>query len=128
MGKMILNGIEYVGGDSGHTYSTTEQVIGTWIDGKPLYEKTILCEIPSGGTRNTNHNITSLGTIVNIAAVAIGTEYRPIPFTYATTVSNSAWYAGITVDDTKIFIEAGSSFGGGHSSAYVTLQYTKTTD
>lgn len=23
----------------GHTYSTTEQVIGTWIDGKPLYEK-----------------------------------------------------------------------------------------
>lgn len=23
----------------GHTYSTTEQVVGTWIDGSPLYEK-----------------------------------------------------------------------------------------
>ena len=28
------------GGSSGHDYSTTEQVVGTWIDGKPLYEKT----------------------------------------------------------------------------------------
>lgn len=28
------------GGGAGHTYSTTEQVVGTWIDGKPLYEKT----------------------------------------------------------------------------------------
>lgn len=25
-----------------HNYSTNEQVIGTWIDGKPLYEKTII--------------------------------------------------------------------------------------
>ena len=24
-----------------HTYSTKEQVIGTWVDGKPLYRKTI---------------------------------------------------------------------------------------
>ena len=24
-----------------HTYSTDEQVVGTWIDGKPLYEKTV---------------------------------------------------------------------------------------
>ena len=24
-----------------HNYSTEEQVIGTWIDGKPIYEKTL---------------------------------------------------------------------------------------
>ena len=29
------------GGGSSHNYSYTEQVMGTWIDGKPLYEKTI---------------------------------------------------------------------------------------
>ena len=44
MGKQILNGVEYCGsnqgGGSGHDYSTTDQVVGTWIDGKPLYEKT----------------------------------------------------------------------------------------
>lgn len=43
MGKMMLNGKEYAGsgGGASHVYSTTEQVIGTWIDGKPLYEKVI---------------------------------------------------------------------------------------
>lgn len=44
MGKQILNGVEYSGsnqsGSSWHDYSTTEQVVGTWIDGKPLYEQT----------------------------------------------------------------------------------------
>lgn len=30
------------GGGGGHNYSTTEQVIGTWIDGSTLYEKTIV--------------------------------------------------------------------------------------
>lgn len=28
------------GGSSKHSYSTEEQVVGTWIDGKPVYEKT----------------------------------------------------------------------------------------
>lgn len=27
-----------VSGGGGHTYSTTEQVVGTWIDGSPVYE------------------------------------------------------------------------------------------
>lgn len=30
------------GGSSGHNYSTTEQVVGTWIDGSTIYEKTIV--------------------------------------------------------------------------------------
>lgn len=30
----------------GHNYSTDEQVVGTWIDGKPLYERTIVFETP----------------------------------------------------------------------------------
>ena len=34
--KTIVN----VPSGGGHNYSTTEQVIGTWIDGKTLYEKT----------------------------------------------------------------------------------------
>ena len=40
MGRMILNGKEYAGsGSEWHEYSTDEKVVGTWIDGKPLYEK-----------------------------------------------------------------------------------------
>lgn len=40
MGVLRLNGKAY-GGDIAHHYSTNETVIGTWIDGKPLYQKTV---------------------------------------------------------------------------------------
>lgn len=40
MGKILLNGIEYSSGGEYHVYSTTERVVGKWIDGKPIYEKT----------------------------------------------------------------------------------------
>ena len=44
MGKLMFNGIDYTGGASnnGHTYSTDEQVVGTWIDGSPVYERTVV--------------------------------------------------------------------------------------
>ena len=42
MGKIMFNGESYTGGTGdGHAYSTTEQVVGTWIDGSPLYEITL---------------------------------------------------------------------------------------
>lgn len=34
-------------GGTTHTYSTSEQVVGTWIDGKPLYECTISVDNPT---------------------------------------------------------------------------------
>lgn len=33
--------------DVTHTYSTAEQLVGTWIDGKPLYERTLYVENPT---------------------------------------------------------------------------------
>lgn len=44
-------------GGSGHTYSTTEQVVGTWIDGSTIYEKTIECDITISNTNWNNTNI-----------------------------------------------------------------------
>lgn len=32
------------GGSSSHTYSTTEQAVGTWIDGSTVYERTIVSD------------------------------------------------------------------------------------
>lgn len=48
MGMIIKNGVVYAGGGGGsysHEYSTTEKVVGTWIDGSNVYERTIY--IPS---------------------------------------------------------------------------------
>ena len=43
MGKLMKNGICYsgVGETSSNKYSTEEQIIGTWIDGKPIYRKVL---------------------------------------------------------------------------------------
>lgn len=46
------------GGGSGHDYSTSEQVIGTWIDGKPLYEK-VLEDSRQGGFPSGDYEIYS---------------------------------------------------------------------
>lgn len=45
VGSTIYN-VPSGGGSSGHTYSTSEQVVGTWIDGKTVYEKTIEFQTP----------------------------------------------------------------------------------
>jgi len=117
----------------GHHYSTTEQVIGTWIDGKPVYEKTIYCTIASGSETNTPHGISDISQIISIDAVTIkasntNEDFRPIPFTYATSSTDSKWYAGVTITKNNVYIEAGQSFGNRHTACYVVLKYTKTTD
>ena len=40
MGKIFLNSKQYAGGGDYHEYSTAEHIVGTWIDGSTLYEKT----------------------------------------------------------------------------------------
>lgn len=39
--SLTVNRITAIRKTNIHTYSTTEQVVGTWIDGKPLYEQVI---------------------------------------------------------------------------------------
>ena len=52
-------------------YSTTEKVIGYWIDGKPLYEKTInFGALPNSATKGVAHNIQNLKRVVKLEGFA----------------------------------------------------------
>lgn len=65
--------------DGLHHYSTTEHVIGTWIDGKPLYEKTCVFTLTQNNgktVKNYSHNIANIETIVAV----ICKENRPRPY------------------------------------------------
>lgn len=44
---------EIIDGLVKETYLTTEQVVGTWIDGKPLYRKVIQLSTPTTNTNGT---------------------------------------------------------------------------
>lgn len=66
MGKIIHDGIIYSGSEP-HIYSTDEQIVGTWIDGKPVYEKTFQSTAPSAvNTVSVIEDISSLNVDIPI--------------------------------------------------------------
>lgn len=114
-------------------YSTDEQVIGTWIDGKTLYQKTKVLsfsELTHRGNlyyaqfRETGENV------VDVKAKAVSTSYGMCYLgckNYTTNNTESYWelimyynniclkFTGVTATDTNV------------STITVTYQYTKTT-
>lgn len=106
-----------------HHYSTNEQVIGTWIDGKPLYERTINGGALSSGT----HNIETL-TVEEVKLIKgfvvdpnDASYMRPLPFS-----ADSTNAIRVDVTNHVLRIITYSSWSG--YSAYLTIQYTKSTD
>lgn len=104
-------------------YSTSEQVIGTWIDGKPLYERTINGGALSSGT----HNIETL-TVEEVKFIKgfmvdpnDSSYMRPLPFP-----ADSSNTVRVDVSNNVLRIITYSSWSG--YSAYLTIQYTKSTD
>ena len=109
-------------------YSTTEQVIGKWIDGKPLYRKVIdFGALPNTSEKNANHNIANLDMFTSINAIS----YNPTLNTFfyiplASTSSNSANIYILATPD-QVRIGTGSDRSG-FTKTYIILEYTKTTD
>ena len=57
--------IEQGGGSSGHTYSEDEQIVGTWIDGRSIYEKTLTSSDSYGDTFNyIPHGVTNFDQLL----------------------------------------------------------------
>lgn len=117
------------GGSSDHNYSTTEQKVGKWIDGKDLYEKTTnLGEIPANASTDLlvgiGVNVVETMVSYNITAVVPSGVCMNLPTPMP---SNSLKYAsyidGYNKATDKITIITGESRT--FSNAYVTLRYTK---
>ena len=110
-------------------YSTDEQLIGTWINGKPLYQKTVDCGTgPQNTYKRVAHNISNIEFIADVkgTAVRLSDAYSyPIP---APSHYNLKYSLQKAVDGTNITLDTGN--GGDYSSmqCYITIQYTKTTD
>lgn len=120
--KLLKNG----GGKNKIEYSTTEHVIGEWIDGSTLYEKTINCgALPSStGSKTTNHEIPNLATVVEIEGFGKhSTSGNTIPIPRN---SINALTENITIYVTPTAVVIGVGENQSVWNAYVTLRYTKT--
>lgn len=120
-------GLVATGIDSANLYSTTERVIGQWIDGKPLYQKTVDCgALPNAGQSSVSHNIANIDIIPNFWGVGINQSGTSLKIPGEVTGSNHASAVGCYVNRTEIGFLTYNDRSEYH--AYVTIQYTKTTD
>jgi len=126
-------------------YSTSEKVVGKWIDGKTLYQKTFVTEAPTVATQGTEvHKYIDIGASVDYAEVVncnqgSGVSFVTIPTKYwlrTTETPNNArpvYYAipfinnyGDVSYKNKLRLTCSDTGTNGHTF-YITLRYTKTT-
>lgn len=115
-------------------YSTTEQVIGTWIDGKPIYQKTYKV-IENGATKSPIHNdgsnfygfdILTNGIVKYVTdskVFVIGTSGYQYIYNSNMNADSSGNAIAVNVSSKYIYLNFGDI-----NDAYVTIQYTKSTD
>lgn len=110
------------------SYSTTEQVVGKWIDGSLIYRKVVdFGVLPNATQKKVAHGINNLAWVVNAYAVSKRTNqdsthtWFPINQARPDTVDNSI---GLWVEDTEITIQTGIDRTNS-TGTYVILEYTK---
>lgn len=108
------------------SYSTTEQTTPfTWIDGKPIYKKTInFGALPNATTKNVAHGVSGLSQLVKIEAIMNrpGTNggFYPLPFVSKSAANDQV---EVSVNDTNVSIATNINWSS--CTAYVTIYYTK---
>lgn len=128
--------------DPSHDYSTSEKVIGTWIDSKPIYQKTIQLPLPtSAGSQSlyTNVDVSDIDKYIDCKITGISVdnrgylfplyhdsaEYKTTPFNFGKKSSQEpVFYVFFSSFGAKLISEGNYKL----TSLYATIQYTKTTD
>jgi hypothetical protein len=126
-GDEIPEGYGLVEDKPSNTYSTEEQVIGTWINGKPLYRITLSFD-SNGGTTNTqyyflqDYGINDVDEIFLVQPSYYSYNGLTYPFNY---YDGNQFMAHVTKTTLNVCME----YEPISSSPFVvTLEYTKTTD
>lgn len=108
-------------------YSSEEQLVGYWVDSKPIYQRTInFGDFASAGLqKNVKHNIEYIDNVIYIYAIANSTDGWSMTLPYTTFASR---IDSIQIFVTKTDIIIISEIDRTGCNIYVTIQYTKTTD
>lgn len=100
-----------------------------WIDGKPIYQKTInFGALPNATTKSVSHALTGIEIYFldqSLSFVIDGSSSaRYLPAFASPSALTSSWTSWVT--STSVVMMTGSNRSG--MSAYLTIKYTKTTD
>lgn len=119
---------EFISKDNLEKYSTTEQKIGVWIDGKPIYRKVISCgALPNATTNKIPYNISNLDKVIHITGYSYNSTadtFMSIPLVSSGTTNVVAY---INKKEGKVVLTT-TNDRSEYNETYVVLEYTKTTD
>ena len=127
MGRELNEKLEELSGASSSTrYSTEEQRIGTWIDGRPIYQKVIEISAVSTTEVVTKANISNLKQVVDLRGG--GHMNGTGPFLHFG-FENSAGFCSCYYDPTRdAVVSIVSTSNYALKNAFAILEYTKKTD
>lgn len=125
--KLLLAGILNKLGKT--EYSTTEKVVGKWIDGKPLYRKVVDC----GTLPNNSEKYASTGIAYSVMQPVNFFAFGRLSgggFQFASFIGwnneNVRCFLTSYNNETAVRIITNSNFGA--YNVYAIIEYTKTTD
>ena len=110
--------------NAGNVYSTEEKVVATWIDGKPIYQKTIAFTFVGSSIANVDIS-DNIDNVLYAYAYAKNSKYMYNISMYTQGQGGQILYDYANPNKLRIK-NTNSDFN--NSSGYVTVQYTKTTD
>lgn len=124
-GNSVSNYATYQNLDGYDNYSTGEEKIGTWIDGKSLYRKVVnIGTLPNNTSGGGPHGISNINLIVKIYGYCTnGSAFRPLP---CSSTNTSIGIIDVFADPTYIYVRTNANMSS--YSGFVVLEYTKTTD
>lgn len=107
-------------------YSTTEEEVGTWIDGKPIYQSTIDCGLLWNSMTKTIDTQIVVDKVIKIDGVA-GTSTNSINLPHVGTGSGDGHVAlNLNKDaNNQLSVSITSNSDRTSYTGYVTVQYTK---
>lgn len=122
--EQIENAVEQI-----ENYSTNETKVGSWIDNKPIYKKTIIIRNKafSNGDNTIAHGISNFKQYIKAELKKDGGHIFPY-FNYNPNNTTLSQTFIAFVDSTNITIRLMNDSWGNHNVWYVTIYYTKTTD
>ena len=129
MAEKVCNLVKNSGGVQ---YSTSEEVVGTWYNGKPIYQKTFTGTTPSSGSgtfpSNSNAVNVSIGArideVISIEGAAAGGSGVVSPANSAVTANR--YFTVWVLDDTFSTPSMANTYGVAVGSSVVSVPYQVT--
>lgn len=111
-----------------HSYSANEQIVGSWVDGSPVYEKTIYNAGGVTGNFSFPHGITNFGKLLSYEGTVSDSDFAQYGDIWVVPrIASDGNSIGIDkVSTSSIYIINPNAFGTRLFDWYITIRYTKT--